>query len=105
MLLRPATLTLTLLAGGVLLAGEIRADDAGIEFFEKQVRPILVARCYDCHSGKLADGETEPKANLRLDSRAAALKGGDTGPAPSGCNSCAWSSSLARAISCRGSSA
>ena len=81
MLLRPATLTLTLLAGGVLLAGEIRADDAGIEFFEKQVRPILVARCYDCHSGKLADGETEPKANLRLDSRAAALKGGDTGPA------------------------
>ena len=55
--------------------------DAGIEFFEKQVRPLLAARCYDCHSGKLVDGKSEPKGNLRLDSREAALKGGDTGPA------------------------
>jgi hypothetical protein len=57
------------------------ADDQGDEFFEKQVRPILVSRCFDCHSGKLADGAKEPKGNLRLDSREAALKGGDTGPA------------------------
>lgn len=45
-----------------------------LEFFEKQVRPILVARCYECHSGKLA----EPKSGLRVDSREALLKGGDT---------------------------
>src|SRR6185436_17133977 len=59
----------------------VHADDAGDEFFEKQVRPIFVSRCFDCHSGKLADGAKEPKGNLRLDSRDAALKGGDTGPA------------------------
>lgn len=48
-----------------------------LEFFEKEVRPILVAKCYECHSGKVE----EPKGNLRLDSREAALKGGDTRPA------------------------
>ena len=80
MLLRPALLSL-LVCGLLLAPASQAADEAGIEFFEKRVRPILVSRCYDCHSGKLADGETEPKANLRLDSRAAALKGGDTGPA------------------------
>lgn len=52
-------------------------DAAGLEFFEKSVRPVLVARCYECHSGKLK----EPKGNLRLDSQAATLQGGDTGPA------------------------
>ncbi len=56
---------------------ETATDVADLEFFEKQVRPLLVARCYECHS---ADTK-EPKGGLRLDSRAAALKGGDTGPA------------------------
>src|ERR1044071_6534657 len=55
----------------------IAADDAGNEFFEKQVRPILVARCFECHSDKTE----KAKGNLRLDSRSAAMKGGDTGPA------------------------
>ena len=53
------------------------ADDAGGEFFVKRVRPILVARRYECHSEKAE----KLKGGLRLDSRAAALKGGDTGPA------------------------
>jgi cytochrome c553 len=53
------------------------ADDAGVEYFEKEVRPILVARCFECHSGKIA----KPKGGLRLDSLAAATMGGDTGPA------------------------
>ena len=48
-----------------------------VEFFEKNVRPILVDRCYKCHSGKSKD----VKAGFRLDSRAALLKGGDSGPA------------------------
>lgn len=52
-------------------------DDAGLEFFEKEVRPILVARCFECHSSTL----NSPKGGLRLDSRDAILKGGDTGPA------------------------
>ncbi|MCB9938368.1 MAG: PSD1 domain-containing protein [Planctomycetaceae bacterium] len=52
-------------------------DAAAIEFFEKEVRPVLATRCYECHS---ADSE-EPSGALRLDSRHAAIIGGDTGPA------------------------
>ncbi len=59
----------------------LAADEQGDEFFEKQVRPILVSRCFSCHSGKLAADVKVPQGNLRLDSREAALKGGDTGPA------------------------
>ena len=54
-------------------------DEALIEFFEKEVRPILVSRCFECHSGS----EKTTKGGLRLDSRDAVLKGGDTGPAVS----------------------
>ena len=46
-----------------------------LEFFEKKIRPLLAERCYECH------GEKKQKAGLRLDSRAALLKGGDNGPA------------------------
>jgi hypothetical protein len=51
--------------------------EADLEFFEKQVRPILARRCYECHSGRAK----ELKGGLRLDSRDAILVGGDTGPA------------------------
>src|SRR5579871_4831066 len=47
------------------------------EFFEKQVRPVLVEHCYECHSA----GAKKLKGGLRLDSRAGLLKGGDSGPA------------------------
>ena len=50
---------------------------ASLEFFEKQVRPLLAKRCFSCHSGK----SKSLKGNLRLDSRKLALRGGDTGPA------------------------
>ncbi len=46
-----------------------------VEFFEKRVRPLLVAHCQKCH------GADEQKGGLRLDSRAAILAGGDSGPA------------------------
>jgi hypothetical protein len=46
------------------------------EFFEKEVRPLLVARCHKCH-GDLA----KPKGKLRLTSRATILQGGESGPA------------------------
>jgi len=52
-----------------------RPDAAGVEFFESKVRPVLVANCLGCH------GPEKHKGGLRLDSRAAALKGGDSGPA------------------------
>jgi mono/diheme cytochrome c family protein len=45
------------------------------DFFEKQVRPVLVENCFACH------GPKKQQAGLRLDSRPALLKGGDSGPA------------------------
>ena len=53
------------------------ADDAKIAFFEKNVRPILIKRCYECHS--VESGKS--KGGLFIDSRDAILKGGDNGPA------------------------
>ncbi len=47
------------------------------EFFEKKIRPLLIAACSKCHSDKSA----KLKGGLRLDSRAGLLKGGDSGPA------------------------
>ncbi|MFO1007602.1 MAG: PSD1 and planctomycete cytochrome C domain-containing protein [Planctomycetaceae bacterium] len=46
-----------------------------IEYFEKEVRPLLVEHCLKCH------GDEKQKGDLRLDSREAALKGGETSPA------------------------
>src|SRR4051812_17843264 len=45
-----------------------------IEFFEKNVRPVLVEQCYSCH------GPDKQKAELRVDSLSALLKGSDGGP-------------------------
>src|SRR6188768_1282114 len=47
------------------------------EFFEKKVRPLLVARCLECHG---ADPK-KVKGGLRLTSRVELLQGGDSGPA------------------------
>jgi len=52
-----------------------KADPAKIEHFEKKIRPLLAANCFECH------GPEESEAGLRLDSRAAILRGGDSGPA------------------------
>src|SRR5579863_2114729 len=49
-------------------------DPKAIEFFESRIRPILADRCLECH------GPEKQKGNLRLDSLAGVLKGGDSGP-------------------------
>ncbi|MES2790938.1 MAG: DUF1549 domain-containing protein, partial [Planctomycetota bacterium] len=57
-----------------LTAAETAVDDPqAAEFFEKKIRPVLVNRCVECH------GEDKQKGSLRLDSREAALEGGDSG--------------------------
>jgi hypothetical protein len=64
----------------IALLGPAQAQDAApdvIEHFEKKIRPVLVERCFSCHS---AQGRKQ-KGGLALDSRAAMLKGGDAGPA------------------------
>ncbi|MFH1301809.1 MAG: PSD1 and planctomycete cytochrome C domain-containing protein, partial [Planctomycetota bacterium] len=51
----------------------------GIEFFESKIRPVLVNECYECHSLE-AKKKDKLEGELLLDSSAAMLKGGDTGP-------------------------
>ena len=56
------------------------AADKGIEFFERQIRPVLVEHCYSCHSSQAAAKKTL-KGGLLLDTRQGTRKGGDSGPA------------------------
>ncbi len=65
------------LAMALLARQEGPADREGIEFFEKRIRPILVARCYACHSAQ----SEKVKGGLVVDSREGLLRGGDSGPA------------------------
>src|SRR5579862_4783445 len=64
-------------APGAKAAEVEQEDSAATEFFEKNVRPVLVDRCFSCHSA----AAPKLKGGLRLDSLEDALKGGDTGPA------------------------
>jgi hypothetical protein len=50
---------------------------ADLRFFETKVRPLLVERCYKCHSTHAK----KLKGGLLLESRAGILKGGDSGAA------------------------
>lgn len=50
-------------------------DTSKLEFFEKHVRPLLIEKCYECHSHE--SGESD--GDLFLDSAAAMQKGGSRG--------------------------
>jgi hypothetical protein len=63
--------------GGGLAAAEKPATPEGIAFFEARIRPVLVEKCYQCHSAKAE----KLRGNLFLDTRAGMRKGGDLGPA------------------------
>ncbi|MFP6768823.1 MAG: PSD1 and planctomycete cytochrome C domain-containing protein [Planctomycetaceae bacterium] len=71
------SLCLLLSMMSLLVAAPPKSESEGIRFFESQVRPLLVKRCYACHSAKADPVE----GGLRLDTRAGWKKGGDTGPA------------------------
>src|SRR4051812_29595658 len=60
-----------------VLFAQAKPDSAAVEFFEKKVRPVLAEHCYQCHS----TAAKKLKGGLLLDSRAALLKGGDSGVA------------------------
>ena len=60
------------LLAALCMGNRVRGDE---QLFESKVRPLLIERCHKCHAGD------ETKGGLRLDSRTAALQGGDTGPA------------------------
>jgi mono/diheme cytochrome c family protein len=77
----PIRLLALALAGATAIAGaqggelDSTARAAREQFFEQNVRPLLVDKCHSCH------GDKKQKGGLRLDSLEAILKGGESGPA------------------------
>ncbi len=61
---------------GLMTAGAADIPSAEIEFFEKHVRPVLIQRCYECHS----EEQKKSKGGLVLDTKAGMMRGGDSGP-------------------------
>ncbi|GAA4438149.1 PSD1 and planctomycete cytochrome C domain-containing protein [Bremerella cremea] len=73
-----AAVALTLIVAVTIDAAEEASpqfDAQQLEFFEKDIRPILANRCFECHG---PEAET-PGGGLYLTSRAAILEGGDSG--------------------------
>ena len=79
MAVRTCDVRLSAVFAALLLAGSARAETppsaADIQFFEQKIRPVLVANCYECHSG------AKPKGKLSIDTRDGIRRGGETGPA------------------------
>ena len=59
-----------------LTASTVLSQENGIQFFEKNIRPVLNTQCYSCHSSTSKD----VKGGLSLDTRQGILNGGDSGP-------------------------
>ena len=81
----PAACIIVLFALGsatneVLAADAAPRDGKGVEFFESKIRPVLVKKCYACHSQDAAKAK-KLKGKLLLDSREGVLAGGENGPA------------------------
>jgi mono/diheme cytochrome c family protein len=64
----------SLIAAWIDSAPANSAASSGRIEFARDIEPVFRASCYGCHSG------TQPKSQLRLDVKSAALKGGMTGP-------------------------
>ena len=60
-----------------LLLVFFQAEARDTEFFEQKIRPVLVEKCYSCHSAKAQ----KLKGDLHLDTRDGARKGGESGAA------------------------
>jgi mono/diheme cytochrome c family protein len=65
-----SSLPALLAAGGLLAGGSLLAAD-----YLREVKPVLTEHCVTCH------GADQPKGGLRLDTAAAARRGGEHGPA------------------------
>jgi hypothetical protein len=60
-------------AAGFARGAEPTAE--GVEFFEKKIRPVMVERCYECHSATAK----KLKGKFKLDTKEDLEKGGDSG--------------------------
>jgi hypothetical protein len=70
----PALLTTAIVLGFAPMSWGESPRSGDVDFFEKNVRPVLVEHCFKCH------GNGKTKGGLSLTSRAGILKGGDSGP-------------------------
>src|SRR5437763_473665 len=68
---------LVLMLTGASPVWAAQADSEGIALFEAKVRPVLMERCYKCHSA----GAPKLKGKLRLDSIETMRRGGESGTA------------------------
>lgn len=65
-----------LLAGIAIQAAPKPIPPDQLDFFEKNIRPVLVEKCYDCHS----EESGKQKGELALDTRDGIRAGGERGP-------------------------
>lgn len=65
---------LTRVSLSFLLAAAVSSIAAPVDYL-REIKPIFAENCYRCH------GASQQKAELRMDTAALALKGGETGPA------------------------
>jgi mono/diheme cytochrome c family protein len=68
-------MTMTSICSLLMALGAVLADPASPVDYDRDVKPILVQKCVGCH------GADKQKADLRLDTAAAAIKGGNSGEA------------------------
>src|SRR5438477_3399726 len=70
---RMSAVLLLILTGGAVPAQTPQAEQEA--FFEAKIRPVLAGTCFKCHGG------AKTSQGLRVDSRAALITGGESGPA------------------------
>ena len=69
----PGLMLVVLALGGTAARGAVPVAEAE-DFFELRIRPLLVEKCYGCHSETASSG-------LKVNSRQALIQGGTLGPA------------------------
>ncbi|WP_169979859.1 DUF1553 domain-containing protein [Tautonia rosea] len=74
----PITVLMIPLMMGIVSAKQIDGEE--FEFFETKIRPVLVDKCYRCHSAE-AEQAGKLKGGLKLDDRDSLRLGGPSGPA------------------------
>ena len=62
---------------GVVSSMAVDVSQDEVRYFESKIRPLLIDRCYDCHSA----ASKRQEGGLRLDSREYLIEGGESGTA------------------------
>lgn len=66
-------LTIVTFVAGISLPADAAEDKTKLKYFESNVRPLLIKRCYKCHGNKKSQG------GLHFETHASLLKGGESG--------------------------